>query len=157
MGTQTAIATQYIMPRQLCLSTQSQPLHFMGRSKIGLNKRKLKIWRYHLKLRWTGGKGHHRLKDKFDCQFWATSTASTDKVLNRCNGCGCDTYGTKITHEVQFYLTSLDSDALILGRAIRPIGVEILHWHWTSLLMKMLAVFVPDMHHKTCIAATNCP
>ena len=37
----------------------------------------------------------------------------------------------KITREVQFYLTSLDSDALIVGRAIR------LHWgvenslHWT--------------------------
>jgi predicted transposase YbfD/YdcC len=63
------------------------------------------------------------------------------------------------TREVQFYLTSLESDALILGKAIR------LHWgienglHWTmdvtfnvreaALKEQMLVVFVPDMHHKT--------
>jgi len=63
----------------------------------------------------------------------------------------------KITHEVQFYLTSLDSDALILGRAIR------LHWgvengldigrHFYEDACRVRT----DMHHKTCIAATNCP
>ncbi|WP_445300157.1 ISAs1 family transposase [Microcoleus sp. D3_18_C4] len=43
----------------------------------------------------------------------------------------CVIFGTKLRREVQFYLTSLDSDAQLLGRAIRK------HWgienqaHWT--------------------------
>jgi len=61
----------------------------------------------------------------------------------------------KITHEVQFYLTSLDSDALILGRAIR------LHWvlrmvyigHWTSQWRCLPCSYRTCT--KTCIAATG--
>jgi len=56
----------------------------------------------------------------------------------------------KTTREVQFYLTSLESDARKLGQAIR------LHWgienglHWTlDVTLKKMIVFVLDMPHKT--------
>jgi len=43
MGTQTAIATQiYNAKANYVLALKANHLHFMGRSKIGLNKRKLK-------------------------------------------------------------------------------------------------------------------
>jgi len=64
----------------------------------------------------------------------------------------------KTTREVQFYLTSLESDARKLGQAIR------LHWgienglHWTLDVTFKDDCRVRTGHaHKTWPYATNCP
>ena len=82
-------------------------------------------------------KGHHRTEKR---QVWTVPVSQLPPLYQQANWLGLKTIvmvvrvrhlWNKITREVQFYLTSLDSDALIVGRAIR------LHWgvenslHWT--------------------------
>jgi len=57
----------------------------------------------------------------------------------------------KTTREVQFYLTSLESDARKLGHP-SPLGIENgLHWTLDVTLKKMIAVFVLDIPQNLAI------
>ncbi len=102
-------------------------------------------------------KGHHRIEKR---QVWCVPVSQLPTLHNQDNWLGlkCIVMVARVRHlwnqttsEVQFYLTSLDSDACKLGQAIR------LHWgvengrHWTMdvTLMKMLAASVLVMLHKT--------
>lgn len=82
-------------------------------------------------------KGHHRTEKR---QVWTVPISELPPLHQQADWLGLKTVvmvvrvrhlWNKTTREVQFYLTSLDSDAIILGRAIR------LHWgvenslHWT--------------------------
>lgn len=109
-------------------------------------------------------KGHHRTEKR---QVWAVPISQLPPLYKQADWLGLKTVvmvvrfrrlWNKTTHEVQFYLTSLHSEALILGRAIR------LHWgvenslHWSldvtfnvreaALKEQMLVVFVLDMHRR---------
>ena len=83
-------------------------------------------------------KGHHRTEKR---QVWTVPVSQLPPLHQQADWLGLKTVvmvvrvrhlWNKITREVQFYLTSLDSDACKLGRAIR------LHWgvenglHWTK-------------------------
>jgi predicted transposase YbfD/YdcC len=111
-------------------------------------------------------KGHHRIEKR---QVWTVPVSQLPPLYQQADWLGLKTVvmvvrvrhlWNKITREIQFYLTSLDSNALILGRAIR------LHWgvenslHWT-LDMTFNEDGSPCSYWtrttKSCFATTNCP
>jgi predicted transposase YbfD/YdcC len=65
----------------------------------------------------------------------------------------------KTTHEVQFYITSLASDANKIGSAIRQHwGLKILFiGHWMSLSMKMNVGFVLYTAHRILLCYVALP
>ena len=139
MGTQTAIAAQIYNAKAdyvLALKANHPTLH--GQVKvwfeqaIALNFEGI-TFSYDERVE----KGHHRTENR---QVWTVPVSQLPPLHLQADWLGLKTVvmvvrvrrlWNKITREVQFYLTSLDSDACKLGRAIR------LHWsienslHWT--------------------------
>ncbi|MCC5631563.1 ISAs1 family transposase [Nostoc sphaeroides CHAB 2801] len=139
MGTQTAIAAQIHKAHAdyvLALKANHPTLH--GQIKTWFEQAQALnfegiTFSYDERIE----KGHHRTEKR---QVWTVPISQLPPLHQQADWLGLKTVvmvvrlrhlWNKITHEVQFYLTSLDSDALILGRAIR------LHWgvenglHWT--------------------------
>lgn len=139
MGTQTAIASQIYHAKAdyvLSLKANHPTLHeqvktcfeqALARNFEGIN------FSYDERVE----KGHHRTEKRL---VWTIPVSELPPLHQQADWLGLKTVvmvvrvrrlWNKITREVQFYLTSLDSDACKLGRAIR------LHWgienslHWT--------------------------
>ena len=139
MGTQTAIATQiYNAKANYVLALKANHPTLYGQVKDWFEQAQAqKFEGITLSYDERVEKGHHRLEKR---QVWTVPVSELPPLHQQGDWLGLKTVvmvvrvrhlWNKITHEVQFYLTSLDSDALILGRAIR------LHWgvenglHWT--------------------------
>lgn len=139
MGTQTAIAAQIYNAHAdyvLALKANHPTLH--GQVKTWFEQAQAQkfegiTFSYDERVE----KGHHRTEKR---QVWTVPVSQLPLLHQQADWLGLKTVvmvvrvrhlWNKITHEVQFYLTSLDSDACKLGRAIR------LHWgienglHWT--------------------------
>ena len=139
MGTQTAIATQIYNAKAdyvLALKANHPTLHGQVKTwfeqAIAANFEGV-TFSYDERVE----KGHHRTEKR---QVWTVPISELPPLHQQADWLGLKTIvmivrvrhlWNKITREVQFYLTSLDSDACKLGRAIR------LHWgvenglHWT--------------------------
>ena len=98
-------------------------------------------------------KGHHRTEKR---QVWTVPISQLPPLHQQADWLGLKTIvmvvrvrhlWNKITREVQFYLTSLNSDACKLGQAIRlHWGVENgLHWTLDQVSTKMPVVSEQDM------------
>ena len=139
MGTQTAIATQiYNAKANYVLALKANHPTLYGQVKDWFEQAQAqKFEGITLSYDERVEKGDHRLEKR---QVWTVPVSELPPLHQQGDWLGLKTVvmvvrvrhlWNKITHEVQFYLTSLDSDALILGRAIR------LHWgvenglHWT--------------------------
>lgn len=139
MGTQTAIAAQIYNASSnyvLALKANHPTLH--GQVEAWFEQAQAQkfegvIFSYDERVE----KGHHRTEKR---QVWTVPISQLPPLHQQADWLGLKTVvmvvrvrhlWNKTTREVQFYLTSLDSDAIILGRAIR------LHWgvenslHWT--------------------------
>ncbi len=139
MGTQTAIAAQiYNASADYVLALKANHPTLHGQVKAWFEQTQALnfegiTFSYDERVE----KGHHRTEKR---QVWTVPVSQLPPLYQQADWLGLKTVvmvvrvrhlWNKITREVQFYLTSLDSDALILGRAIR------LHWgvenslHWT--------------------------
>jgi predicted transposase YbfD/YdcC len=139
MGTQTAIATQiynanadYVLALKANHPTlHGQVLAWFEQARV-LNFEGI-VFSYDERVE----KGHHRLEKR---QVWTVPISQFPPLHQQADWLGLQTVvmvvrsrhlWNKTTREVQFYLTSLHSEAILLGRAIR------LHWgvenglHWT--------------------------
>ena len=139
MGTQTAIAAQIYNAKAdyvLALKANHPTLHEQVKAWFeqaqALNFEGI-TFSYDKRVE----KGHHRTEKR---QVWTVPVSQLPPLYQQADWLGLKTVvmvvrvrhlWNKFTHEVQFYLTSLDSDASKLGQAIR------LHWgvenglHWT--------------------------
>jgi predicted transposase YbfD/YdcC len=141
MGTQTAIASQIFNAKAdyvLALKANHPTLHAQVKDWFEQHKREGFegiIHSYDERVE----KGHHRTEKR---QIWCVPVSQLPPLHNQHDWTGLKCVvmvvrvrhlWNKTTHEVQFYLTSLDCDACKLGQAIR------LHWsvenglHWTRL------------------------
>ena len=139
MGTQTAIATQIYSAKAdyiLALKANHPTLH--GQVKTWFDQAlTLKFEGISFSYNERIEQGHHRLEKR---QVWSVPVSQLSPLHQQSDWVGLKTLvmvvrirhlWNKTTHEVQFYLTSLESDACKLGQAIR------LHWgienglHWT--------------------------
>ena len=139
MGTQTAIAAQiYKASADYVLALKANHPTLYGQVKAWFGQASAQkfegiTFSYDERLE----KGHHRTEKR---QVWTVPVSQLPPLHQQADWLGLKTVvmvvrvrhlWNKITREVQFYLTSLDSDACKLGRAIR------LHWgvenglHWT--------------------------
>lgn len=139
MGTQTAIAAQiYNAHADYVLSLKANHPTLHGEVKTWFEQALANhfegiTFSYDERLE----KGHHRTEKR---QVWAVPISQLPALHQQADWVGLKTVvmvvrvrhlWNKTTREVQFYLTSLDSDACKLGQAIR------LHWgienglHWT--------------------------
>lgn len=136
---QTAIAVQiynakadYILALKANHSTLHEQIKHWFNQAIALNFEGI-TFSYDERIE----KGHHRTEKR---QVWAVPISQLPPLYKQADWLGLKTVvmvvrfrrlWNKTTHEVQFFLTSLHSEALILGRAIR------LHWgvenslHWS--------------------------
>jgi len=138
MGTQTAIADQisnakadYVLALKANHPTLHEQIKDWFNQAIAFNFEGI-TFSYDERVE----KGHHRTEKR---QVWTVPISQLPQLHQQADWLGLKTVvmvvrmrrlWNKTTHEVQFYLTSLDSDALLLGRAI-PLhwGVEnSLHW-----------------------------
>ncbi|MBM3429031.1 MAG: ISAs1 family transposase [Bacteroidetes bacterium] len=139
MGTQTAIAAQiynakanYILALKANHPTLHQQIKDWFNQALALNFEGI-TFNYDERVE----KGHHRTETR---QVWTVPISQLPPLHQQADWLGLKTIvmivrvrhlWNKITREVQFYLTSLNSDACKLGQAIR------LHWgvenglHWT--------------------------
>lgn len=139
MGTQQAIATQIYNAKAdyvLALKANHPTLHGQVKTwfeqAIALDFEGI-TFSYDQRVE----KGHHRTEKR---QVWSVPVSQLPPLHQQSDWLGLQTVvmvvrvrhlWNQTTREVQFYLTSLESDALILGKAIR------LHWgienglHWT--------------------------
>lgn len=139
MGTQTAIAAQiynsgadYVLALKANHPTLHEQVKTWFEQSLALKFKDI-TFSYDSRVE----KGHHRTEKR---QVWTVPVSQLPPLYQQADWCGLKTVvmvvrvrqlWNKTTREVQFYLTSLESDALILGRAIR------LHWgvenglHWT--------------------------
>lgn len=139
MGTQTAITTQIYKASAdyiLALKANHPTLH--GQVEAWFEQAQaLKFEEINFSYNERVEKGHHRTEKR---QVWTVPVAQLPPLHQQANWLGLKTVvmvvrvrhsWNKITREVQFYLTSLDSNACKIGQAIR------LHWgienglHWT--------------------------
>lgn len=139
MGTQTAIAAQiynakadYVLSLKANHPTLHNQIQTWFEQAQSINFENI-VFGYDERVE----KGHHRLEKR---QIWTVPISQLPPLYQQNNWLGLNTVvmvvrvrhlWNKVTREVQFYLTSLESNPLILGRAIR------LHWgienslHWT--------------------------
>jgi len=138
MGTQTAIAAKiYSAKADYILALKSNPPTLQGQVKTWFDQA--------LNLKFKGisysyteriEKGHHRKEKR---QVWSVPVSQLPPLHQQSDWVGLKTLvmvvrirrlWNKTTGEVQFYLTSLESDACKLGQAIRlHCGIEnSLHW-----------------------------
>lgn len=139
MGTQTAIAAQiYNASADYVLALKANHPTLHGQVEAWFEQTQaLNFERITFNYDERVEKGHHRTEKR---QVWTVPVSQLPPLYQQADWLGLKSVvmvvrvrhlWNKTTREVQFYLTSLDSDALILGRAIR------LHWgvenslHWS--------------------------
>ncbi|MEW6499614.1 MAG: ISAs1 family transposase, partial [Cyanobacteriota bacterium] len=139
MGTQTAIAAQiYHAKADYVLALKANHPKLYQQVKTWFEQAQtLKFEGINISYNERVEKAHHRIEKR---QVWTVPVSQLPPLHQQADWLGLKTVvmvvrvrhlWNKITHEVQFYLTSLDSDACKFGQVIR------LHWgvenglHWT--------------------------
>ena len=139
MGTQTAIASQiYNAKADYVLALKANHSTLYKQVEAWFKQAQLQDFKgIEVSYSQQVEKGHHRIEKR---QVWCVPVSQLPPLHNQKDWAGLKCVvmvvrvrhlWNKTTHEVQFYLTSLESDAHKLGQAIR------LHWgienglHWT--------------------------